>query len=94
MNERMTNKRRTMNEQKTNKRRTMNEQKTVRAARADKQMTKERRTNDEGRVVLNQREVKAKRVLKKRILVDFNFGKVQDENSQTNSGRLQKQRTK
>ena len=83
-----------MNEQKTNKRRTMNEQKTVRAARADKQMTKERRTNDEGRVVLNQREVKAKRVLKKRILVDFNFGKVQDENSQTNSGRLQKQRTK
>ena len=83
-----------MNEQKTNKRRTMNEQKTVRAARADKQITKKRRTNDEGRVVLNQREVKAKRVLKKRILVDFNFGKVQDENSQTNSGRLQKQRTK
>ena len=72
----------------------MNEQKTVRAARADKQITKKRRTNDEGRVVLNQREVKAKRVLKKRILVDFNFGKVQDENSQTNSGRLQKQRTK
>ena len=66
----------------------MNEQKTVRAARADKQITKKRRTNDEGRVVLDQREVKAKRVLKKRILVDFNLGKVQDENSQTNSGRL------
>ena len=83
----------------------MNEQKTVRAARADKQITKKRRTNDEqmtnnertndeGRVVLKQREVKAKRELKKRILVDFNFGKVQDENLQTNSGRLQKQRTK
>ena len=72
----------------TNKRRTMNEQKTVRAARADKQITKKRRTNDEGRVVLNQREVKAKRVLKKRILVDFNLGKVQGENPQTNSGRL------
>ena len=65
----------------------MNEQKTVRAARADKQITKKRRTNDEqmtnnertndeGRVVLKQREVKAKRELKKRILVDFNFGKV------------------
>ncbi|EKY17876.1 hypothetical protein, partial [Capnocytophaga sp. oral taxon 324] len=67
---------------------TMNEQKTVRVARADKQITKKRRTNDEGRVVLNQREVKAKRVLKKRILVDFNLGKVQDENPQTNSGRL------
>ena len=66
----------------------MNEQKTVRVARADKQITKKRRTNDEGRVVLNQREVKAKRVLKKRILVDFNLGKVQDENPQTNSGRL------
>ena len=77
-----------MNEEKTNKRRTMNEQKTVRVARADKQITKKRRTNDEGRVVLNQREVKAKRVLKKRILVDFNLGKVQDENPQTNSGRL------
>ena len=66
----------------------MNEQKTVRAARADKQITKKRRTNDEGRVALKQREVKAKRELKKRISVDFNFGKVQDENSQTNSGRL------
>ena len=66
----------------------MNEQKTVRAARADKQITKKRRTNDEGRVVLDQREVKAKRVLKKRILVDFNLGKVQGENPQTNSGRL------
>ena len=83
----------------------MNERMTVRATRADKQMTKKRRTNDEqktnnertndeGRVVLKQREVKAKRELKKRILVDFNFGKVQDENLQTNSDRLQKQRTK
>ena len=61
----------------TNKRRTNDEQK-----------TNNERTNDEGRVVLNQREVKAKRVLKKRILVDFNLGKVQDENPQTNSGRL------
>ena len=66
----------------------------MRAARADKQITKKRRTNDEGRVVLKQREVKAKRELKKSILVDFNFGKVQDENPQTNSDRLQKQRTK
>ena len=72
---------------------------TVRAARADKQITKKRRTNDEqktnnertndeGRVALKQREVKAKRELKKRMLVDFNFDKVQDENLQTNSGRL------
>ena len=66
----------------------------MRATRADKQITKKRRTNDEGRVVLKQREVKAKRELKKSILVDFNFGKVQDENPQTNSDRLQKQRTK
>ena len=66
----------------------MNEQKTVRAARADKQITKKRRTKDEGSVALKQREVKAKRELKKRILVDFNLGKVQDENPQTNSGRL------
>ena len=77
-----------MNEQMTNNERTNDEQKTVRAARADKQITKKRRTNDEGRVVLKQREVKAKRELKKRMLVDFNFDKVQDENSQTNSGRL------
>ena len=61
----------------TNNERTMNEQK-----------TNNERTNDEGRVVLKQRKVKAKRELKKRILVDFNFGKVQDENLQTNSGRL------
>ena len=51
-------------------------------------MTNKRRTKDEGSVALKQREVKAKRVLKKRILVDFNLGKVQDENPQTNSGRL------
>ena len=67
---------------------------TVRAARADKQITKKRRRKDEGRVALKQREVKAKRELKKRMSVDFNFGKVQGENPQTNSGRLQKQRTK
>ena len=58
------------------------------------QITNNERTNNEGRVALKQREVKAKRELKKSILVDFNFGKVQDENLQTNSGRLQKQRTK
>jgi len=51
-------------------------------------MTNNERTNNEGRVALKQREVKAKRELKKSILVDFNFGKVQDENLQTNSGRL------
>jgi len=66
----------------------MNEQKTVRAARADKQITKKRRTMNEQKTVRDGREVKAKRELKKRMLVDFNFGKVQDENSQTNSGRL------
>ena len=66
-----------MNEGKTNKRRTMNEQ-----------MTNKRRRKDEGSVALKQREVKAKRELKKRMLVDFNFGKVQGENLQTNSGRL------
>ena len=60
----------------------------MRAARADKQITKKRRTNDEGKATLKQREVKAKRELKKRMLVDFNFDKVQGENLQTNSGRL------
>ena len=60
----------------------------------NEQMTNNERTNDEGKATLKQREVKAKRELKKRILVDFNFGKVQGENPQTNSGRLQKQRTK
>ena len=60
----------------------------------NEQMTNKRRRKDEGSVALKQREVKAKRELKKRMLVDFNFDKVQDENSQTNSGRLQKQRTK
>ena len=43
---------------------------------------------NEEKVALKQREVKAKRELKKRMLVDFNFGKVQGENLQTNSGRL------
>ena len=56
--------------------------------RKDEQKTNNERTNDEGRVALKQRKVKAKRELKKRMLVDFNFGKVQDENPQTNSGRL------
>ena len=51
-------------------------------------MTNNERTKNEGKAKLKQRKVKAKRVLKKRILVDFNFGKVQDENPQTNSGRL------
>ena len=51
-------------------------------------MTNNERTNDEEKATLKQREVKAKRVLKKRLLVDFNLGKVQDENLQTNSGRL------
>ena len=60
----------------------------------DEQKTNNERTNDEGKATLKQREVKAKRELKKRMLVDFNFGKVQGENLQTNSGRLQKQRTK
>ena len=54
----------------------------------NEQKTNNERTNDEGRVALKQRKVKAKRELKKRMLVDFNFGKVQDENLQTNSGRL------
>ena len=54
----------------------------------NEQMTNNERTNDEGKATLKQREVKAKRELKKRILVDFNFGKVQGENPQTNSGRL------
>jgi len=72
----------------------MNEQKTNKRRRKDEEKTNNERTNDEGRVALKQREVKAKRELKKRMLVDFNFGKVQDENPQTNSGRLQKQRTK
>ena len=67
----------------TNKRRTNDEQK-----------TNKRRTMNEEKVALKQREVKAKRELKKRMLVDFKFVKVQDENLQTNSGRLQKQRTK
>jgi len=66
-----------MNEQRTNKERTKNEQR-----------TNNERTNDEGKATLKQREVKAKRELKKRILVDLNLGKVQDENPQTNSGRL------
>ena len=66
-----------MNEGKTNKRRTKDEEK-----------TNNERTNDEGRVALKQKEVKAKRELKKKISVDFNFGKVQGENLQTNSGRL------
>ena len=43
---------------------------------------------NEEKVALKQREVKAKRELKKRMLVDFNFDKVQDENLQTNSSRL------
>ena len=43
---------------------------------------------NEEKVALKQREVKAKRKLKKRMLVDFNFGKVQGKNLQTNSGRL------
>ena len=72
-----TNKRRTKDEQKTNKRRTKDEEK-----------TNNERTNDEEKATLKQRKVKAKRELKKRILVDFNFGKVQGENPQTNSGRL------
>ena len=54
----------------------------------NEEKTNNERTNDEGRVALKQREVKAKRELKKRISVDFNFDKVQDENPQTNSGRL------
>ena len=51
-------------------------------------MTNNERTKDEGKAKLKQREVKAKRELKKRMSVDFNFGKVQDENLQANSGRL------
>ena len=78
----------------TNNERTKDEQKTKKRRRKDEEKTNNERTNDEGRVALKQREVKAKRELKKRMLVDFNFGKVQDENPQTNSGRLQKQRTK
>ena len=54
----------------------------------NEEKTNNERTNDEGRVALKQKEVKAKRELKKKISVDFNFGKVQGENLQTNSGRL------
>ena len=54
----------------------------------NEEKTNNEQTNDEGRVALKQREVKAKRVLKKKMSVDFKFGKVQDENPQTNSGRL------
>ena len=54
----------------------------------NEEKTNNERTNDEGKATLKQRKVKAKRELKKSILVDFNFGKVQGENLQTNSSRL------